>query len=335
MTESFQLFNKGKYKVLNKDLANPLGEGSYGTVFMVYKADSLPNDPKMVMKRISKSRLPHSCQYLLYEEVKAMEILRKVNAKHALYSIDHFEDKIYMYHILPFCDGKDLKEYLKEKKFLPENEARDFISQIVDGIFYLHTNGIIHRDIKPANVLLNIINGKLECVVADFGFAKQNTVFGTKQIGTPATMAPEVINLQDGDHYDHKADIYSIGATFYKMLFGKFPYGTEEEIKIIGKNPLKIDKSFCLSKSCLSFLECCLQLDPANRPSITELMNHPFIKEPVPYYLKLGLVRQKGNIDMFHTKKNLTDEVKSKSNANKLMEPDARLEHWMRVCDHQ
>ena len=332
MAELYQLFNNKKYKVFNKDLSHPLGEGMYGTVFMAYYAEDHPKDPKMVLKRIRKSKLPQQYQYLLYEEVKAMETLRKADAKHVLYSIDHFEDDIYMYHILPLCDGRDLEKYIDDKTFLSESEARDLISQIVDGVFYLHSNGIIHRDLKPANVFLNTKNGKPECIVADFGFAKQSDLFQTR-LGSPITMAPEILRITSGDHYDHKADIYSIGAIFHKMLFGKFPYETQQGLDNIGKYPLKIEKSYCLSESCLSFLECCLQMNPTSRPSIVELKRHPFIRDPVPYYLKKGLMLEKGSTSISHTKKDYTSKIESKSKGmSQLLLSDAKLEHWSKVC---
>ena len=332
MSEQYQLFHNKKYKILNQDLANPLGEGMYGTVFIAYYADQKPGDAKIVMKRIRKSKLPQKYQYLLYEETKAMDTLKRVDAKHVLFSIDHFEDDIYMYHILPLCDGNDLEKYIQNRGFLSESEAKDLISQIIDGIYYLHTNGIIHRDLKPANIFLNKKDGKIECIVADFGFSKQSELFQTK-LGSPITMAPEILKIQIGEKYDHKADVYSIGAMFHKMVLGKFPYETTQGLNHIGEAPLRVDANFELSDSCLSFLECCLQVNPTERYSIIELKKHPFINNSVPYFLKKGMMVEKGFLNLYHTKKEWTNKISNKSNAilNSTSSNNARLEHWMKV----
>ena len=82
-----------------------------------------------------------------------IEIMKKVNHKNIVYLYDVFQTNNNMYIITEICDY-DLYHYLKEKRKLPEEEAIDFLKQIMKGIKYLNNNNIIHRDLKPANILL-------------------------------------------------------------------------------------------------------------------------------------------------------------------------------------
>jgi serine/threonine-protein kinase ULK/ATG1 len=118
--------------------------------------------------------------------------------------------------ILEFCNEGDLQAYIKRKKNLTEDEAVEFLVQILHGFKTLVKNKVLHRDFKLANILLH--DGQIK--IADFGFAKLMTEdeYAKTVLGSPLNMAPEVIN---GKEYNNKADIYSIGVCFYEMLFGK------------------------------------------------------------------------------------------------------------------
>jgi serine/threonine protein kinase len=326
-TQTFQVYNK-IYKVYDSDLKYPLGEGAFATVFKVYNKTDDSNNLKMVMKRILKSKQPAD---LLKEEINTMDTLRKVDAHHVLFSLDHFEEDRFMYLILPYCNAGDLEKYMDSNVIISETQAKNFISQIVDGVYYLHSNGIIHRDLKLANVLLNKVgDDDLECFVADFGFSKKKDLLST-MCGTPVTMSPEVFHLKDGEKYSHKADIYSLGSMLYRMVAGRYPYQDLQSLNNVGKTPLRVPKSLNLSDSCLSFLECCLQLKADDRPSISELKQHPFLKESVPYYLKKGLIFEDGFIELFHTKKIISESVDNKIKQMSMYKGDVLLEHALKL----
>jgi serine/threonine protein kinase len=90
---------------------------------------------------------------------------------------------------MEFCNGGDLEQYHADKKRLTEDEATNFLKQILNGFKGLHEVGAMHRDFKLANVLLH--NGV--CKIADLGFAKQmqqGRSITTTILGTSLTMAP-------------------------------------------------------------------------------------------------------------------------------------------------
>ena len=152
------------------------------------------------------------------------------------------------YLVMEFVDGVSLRQLLRSGRVSPR-EALAIVPQICDALQYAHDQGIVHRDIKPENILLDR-QGRVK--VADFGLAKlvgtdsapESTFRGTGELGDPGSSpATGAVNLTDADHVmgtprymapeqlehpqavDHRADIYSLGVTFYEMLTGELPVG--------------------------------------------------------------------------------------------------------------
>ncbi|KAL0369225.1 UNVERIFIED_CONTAM: Mitogen-activated protein kinase kinase kinase [Sesamum calycinum] len=134
-------------------------------------------------------------------------------------------------------------------------------------------------DIKCANILVHT-NGLVK--LADFGLAKAtklNDVNSCK--GTAFWMAPEVVRSQ---WYGPAADIWSLGCTVLEMLTRRFPYSHLECMAALfrigkGERPLIPDS---LSSDARDFILKCLQVDPSLRPTAAQLMDHPFVKRPLP-----------------------------------------------------
>jgi len=86
----------------------------------------------------------------------------------------------------------------------------------MNGFKELVTKRIMHRDFKPANIFLHEEN----VIIGDFGMAKSGTDYAKTHLGTPQTMAPEVLFTEQDYVYSNKTDLWSIGISFYMMLFG-------------------------------------------------------------------------------------------------------------------
>jgi predicted Ser/Thr protein kinase len=132
----------------------------------------------------------------------------------------------YYYFVMEFLDGVNLRQAMRAGQ-LKAAEALKIVPQICDALQFAHDEGIVHRDIKPENILLDK-KGRVK--IADFGLAKllgktqDVTLTGTQQMmGTLHYMAPE--QLEGARDVDHRADIYSLGVTFYEMLTGELPIG--------------------------------------------------------------------------------------------------------------
>lgn len=143
------------------------------------------------------------------------------------------EDDIH-YIVMEFIDGKTLKEYISEKKFLPWKTAVNIAIQICSALEHAHKNHIVHRDIKPHNIM---ITEDLIAKVTDFGIARaasSSTLTMTgNAIGSVHYFSPEQAR---GGYTDEKSDIYSLGIVLYEMLTGKVPFDAESPVSIALKH---------------------------------------------------------------------------------------------------
>ncbi|OIT02997.1 PREDICTED: mitogen-activated protein kinase kinase kinase A-like [Nicotiana attenuata] len=150
-----------------------------------------------------------------------------------------------------------------------------YTKQIVHGLDYLHSKGLVHCDIKGRNILL----GKTGAKIADFGSAR--SVDQAKwNGGTPMFMAPEVAR---GEEQGFAADIWALGCTIIEMATAASPWPTVSNpasllyhIAFSGQTP-EIPKF--LSSQAMDFVSKCLRRDPKLRWSAKQLLNHPFLEE--------------------------------------------------------
>lgn len=200
-----------------------IGEGGMAKVF-------LAEHTKIKKKAAIKS---------LHEQFTNIEIIRKRFLQEAenqsklfhnnIVVLQHFtEDEDGAYLILEYVDGYSLDEYIHKKVGpIPEEKAVGLFLQILEGIGYAHSKGIVHRDIKPSNIMITKDRERIK--IMDFGIAKavkENhnlTRTGTK-LGTILYMSPEQVK---GKELDEKTDIYSLGVVLFEMLTGKKPYDSQ------------------------------------------------------------------------------------------------------------
>jgi tRNA A-37 threonylcarbamoyl transferase component Bud32/tetratricopeptide (TPR) repeat protein len=174
---------------------------------------------------------------------------------------------------MEFVDGGGLDRKMDHKPMEPHPAAR-LMATIARGMHYAHQKGVIHRDLKPANILLT---KEGEPKVTDFGLAKQledadEQSAGTRTgviMGTPNYMAPE---QAEGNTKlaDHRADVYSLGATFYEMLTGRPPFSGPSVASVLSQvrdsdpvSPSLLQPK--MPKDAQTIALKCLQKDPAKR----------------------------------------------------------------------
>lgn len=136
---------------------------------------------------------------------------------------DVFEDNGTAYYVMKYIEGSSLDEILAENGSLEEDVAVDYISQIAGALDYVHSNNTLHLDIKPSNIL---ISGE-KAILIDFGVSKHYDSRGTQTSSTPVGFSVGYAPLEQcrGDicTFTPATDIYSLSATFYKMLIGVVP----------------------------------------------------------------------------------------------------------------
>jgi len=129
-----------------------------------------------------------------------------------------------LYFVMDFAVGGELFFHLRKEGRFSEDRARFYASEVLLGIEYLHTNGIIYRDLKPENLLLD---GSGHILVTDFGLAKYLNQEKTRSfVGTPEYVAPEVLS---GEPYDIAVDWWSLGVLIFEMINGDPPFSSTGE----------------------------------------------------------------------------------------------------------
>lgn len=156
---------------------------------------------------------------------------------------------------------------------ITEPDVTLYTHQILKGLDYLHAKKIVHCDIKLSNILLTRMGAK----IADFGCAKAAGVAEPEIRGTPMYMAPEVAR---GEEQESPADIWALGCSVIHMATGKSPWpdtpATLRQIAFSGKSP-EIPSS--LSEIGKDFLSKCLAVNPTERWTAKELLQHPFLDQ--------------------------------------------------------
>ncbi|KAJ8747391.1 hypothetical protein K2173_013093 [Erythroxylum novogranatense] len=195
------------------------------------------------------------------------------------YGTDKDESNLYIFLEL-VTQGSLLGVY--HKYHFLDSHVCAYTRQILLGLKYLHDRDVVHRDIKCSNILVDS-NGSVK--LADFGLAKATKLNDVKSCkGTAFWMAPEVVNRKN-QGYGLPADIWSLGCTVLEMLTREIPYSHLEcqmqALYSIGKGvPPPVPDS--LSSDARDFIMQCLQVNPNNRPTADQLLNHPFVKRPLP-----------------------------------------------------
>ncbi|MGM0689451.1 MAG: Stk1 family PASTA domain-containing Ser/Thr kinase [Bacillota bacterium] len=136
--------------------------------------------------------------------------------------------------VMEYVDGKNLKQYIREKGRLPAQEAVKITRQIADALEQAHKAGVVHRDIKPQNILFSH-DGKVK--VTDFGIAIAGdgvtVTVGDEIIGSVQYIAPEQAR---GSLAGKQSDLYSLGIVLYEMVTGKVPFDGESPVAVAMKH---------------------------------------------------------------------------------------------------
>ncbi|XP_034038858.1 serine/threonine-protein kinase PLK3 [Thalassophryne amazonica] len=246
-----------------------LGKGGFARC---YEMTDLTNNKMYAVKVIPQSRVskPHQRDKITNE----IELHRALSHKHIVKFSHHFEDQENIYIFLELCSQKSLAHIWKARHTLMEPEVRYYLRQIISGLKYLHSRGILHRDLKLGNFF---INENMELRLGDFGLAaKLETVEQRKKTicGTPNYLAPEVLNRQG---HGTESDVWSLGCVMYTLMCGNPPFETldlKETYKCIKEVRYNLPSS--LSPAAQKLISNILQKNPRDRLTLDQILNHDF-----------------------------------------------------------
>ncbi|NXJ42195.1 STK11 kinase, partial [Ciconia maguari] len=297
-TEVIYQPRRKRAKLIGKYLMGDLlGEGSYGKVKEMLDSETLCRRAVKILKKKKLRRIPNGEANVK----KEIQLLRRLRHKNVIQLVDvlyneekqkiypfftqlltRFLNSAFTYMVMEYCvcGMQEMLDSVPEKRF-PVFQAHGYFCQLIDGLEYLHSQGIVHKDIKPGNLLLTT-NGTLK--ISDLGVAEALHPFAeddtcrTSQ-GSPAFQPPEIANGLD-TFSGFKVDIWSAGVTLYNITTGLYPFEGDNIYKLfenIGKGDYTIPEDCGPPLSDL--LRGMLEYDPAKRFSIQQIRQHNWFRK--------------------------------------------------------
>ena len=271
----------------NKDYKklNCIGE-SEGSA--VYRVQNNYTEEIRAMKIIKKS--PENMDTISDKEKKEedeisneIKVLRSLDHPNILKIFEFFSSKDSYTIVTEFCSGGDLFQEIIDKGPFKEKYCAFVLYQILSAINHCHANHIIHRDLKPENVLIvdKDKNDFPRIKICDFGTSQifEKGKAQRKVFGSPYYLAPEIYDK----NYNEKCDLWSCGIILYILLSARPPFGGEEDEEIIesvklGRYDLESSPFNSLTPNCLDLLKKLLTIDPKQRISAQEALQHKWFK---------------------------------------------------------
>ena len=158
--------------------------------------------------------------------IKEARTISKLEHPNIIRIFDIFMENGTAYYVMDYIEGESLEDIVKRRGALPEHEAVSYIKQVANALDYLHQHKINHLDVKPANIMVRKADYK--AILIDFGVSKQYDEQGEQTSTTPVGISygyAPIEQYRPGgvSEFSPQADIYSLGATLYKLLTGKIP----------------------------------------------------------------------------------------------------------------
>uniref|UniRef100_A0A8B9V295 Serine/threonine-protein kinase Nek11 n=1 Tax=Anas zonorhyncha TaxID=75864 RepID=A0A8B9V295_9AVES len=255
-----------------------LGNGSFGSVYLVSDKKAKQGDKLKVLKEISVGDLKPN------ETVEAnleAQLLSKLDHPSIVKFYASFVERDSFCIITEYCEGGDLdlkiQEYKQSGKVFTQRQIIDWFIQLLLGVNYMHERRILHRDLKAKNIFLK--NNLLK--IGDFGVSRLlmgSCDLATTFTGTPYYMSPEALKHQG---YNTKSDIWSLGCILYEMCCMDHAFSGHNFLSVVlkiveGDTPSLPDRYPSKLNAVLSSM---LSKNPSMRPAAAEILKIPYVDE--------------------------------------------------------
>ncbi|KAG0002490.1 hypothetical protein BGZ80_001693 [Entomortierella chlamydospora] len=251
-----------------------VGRGAYGAV---YKGIENATQQVVAIKVLNLDTEEEDVSDI-QREIATLSQLKNCDSQNITRYHGSFLNGTKLWIVMDYAAGGSIRSLLQALTKIDEKCIAVIAREVLQALGYLHKHGIIHRDIKAANILLTD-EGRVQ--LCDFGVAGQVTMNSLKRnsfVGTPYWMAPEVI--REGQTYDYKADIWSLGITIYEIATGNPPFADQDPMRAVSlipkSRPAQLEGDW--SPAMKEFVALCLHEEPNERPSAEDLLRTKWIK---------------------------------------------------------
>jgi len=263
-----------KYEI---DTDKELGRGGFA---VVRSAKNKETGEIVACKYIDKNNVkPEELKCLTRE----IDIMRKINHPNVLRLYEVYEDEKYVIMVMELVDGGELFYKIVDRGSYNESDAAHIVKQLLEGVQYLHSQGVAHRDLKPENLLCSGDGDNMVIKIADFGLSK---VFNAgdqlkTSCGTPDYAAPEVLKMEG--EYGNEVDLWAVGVITYVLLCGYPPFYSEVQADLFdqiikGEYTFPDEEWSTISSEAKDFIRKLLVVNPSERMTASQSLEHEWIK---------------------------------------------------------
>ena len=264
-------------------LGNEIGSGAFGKVVSATHQITGEKVAIKILDKIILSQTPEDYQLVKQE----LSILKIVKHKYIVRLYEILETPQHIFIVTEYCEGRDLMDYILTRTRLTEEESLKYFQQLINALYYLHSQNITHRDIKIDNLLLD---RNYDLKLIDFGLSTKyrDDKLLDQPCGTVVYAAPEVLECKE--YHGMLADVWSSGIVLYGMLSGYLPFcEKDDEVnkQLVIKGDIEIPEFFSpLAKDLIMHM---LDINPLTRYTLDEIREHPWFNL-MPFKLIPGII---------------------------------------------
>ncbi|KAK9801988.1 hypothetical protein WJX73_007147 [Symbiochloris irregularis] len=266
-------------------IGKTLGTGGFAVVKLATNKQTGEEYAVKIMNLPDVSHQPANDNENTREDIfKEIDILVGMEHENVLNLKEYYEEGGKVYLITEVLYGGELLDAVLERGSYSEADARLCFVQLLKGITYLHSKGVVHRDLKLENLLLANQKDMTRIKIADFGLAKKAAETAMDTIcGTPQYVAPEVIQGTPGLMYGKGVDLWSAGVVLFILLGGYPPFFDESEPALfnqIRKGSFTFDDPVwdTITADAKNLISSLLSVDASKRLTAEQALNHPWIQ---------------------------------------------------------